>query len=190
MHHFLRMAAALLLAAASLFGAAAGAQTAPRMLGKYMGPIPEKYAALAALGGVRTGNLNASPQNTAYIFFDPNCGWCKRAYQESLQYGAHVSIQWLPVNILRRNARAEQQAASVLVGGAAARANLQAVMAGARPEVGVTQEMRRQLRQNEALLRSLLGQRTSVPTAVILDRTQQRPATLAGATMHTLYGAP
>lgn len=184
-----RKAASLLLGAACLPSAARvrAAPVSGRMLGKYRGQVPESFNRLASYGGVRTGNLKAVGRNTAYIIFDPRCGVCKGVYRESLQYGTKAAIKWIPVNVLRSGAQTEQQAASVLVGGDAARANLKTVMAGGVPQVKVTQKMRVQLRENEALLKAF-GLGTAVPLAIFLNRVSQTPSTLLRFNMVDLYG--
>ena len=139
-----RRAALKMIAAAGLF-VATGAHA--------------KSAGIAAYPGTMTGNLKAGANSTGYILFDPLCGACRHMYQNLSQpQYSHLGFKWLPVSILRPGTRADQMAASVLVGGAAGRANLKKVMAGGVPQVTVTHKMRNQLRQNEALLTAVCRQ--------------------------------
>lgn len=157
-----RRAALKMIAAAGLF-VATGAQA--------------RSAGMAAYSGTMTGNLKASADATIYVLFDPLCGACRQAYQRSLQAQfSHLGFKWLPVSILRPGTRSDQMAASVLVGGAAGRANLKKVMAGGVPQVTVTQKMRNQLRQNERLLDAAHGNtgRRSVPTMLRADGSRLR----------------
>lgn len=58
---------------------------------------------LAMGGGVVEGNASASEDATVFIFFDPQCGHCKRLYKEIHQQEDLLRswrFVWLPVSIL------------------------------------------------------------------------------------------
>lgn len=67
--------------------------------GGYDGQIPEGINLLDKMSSYTEGT--GSPLKTLYIFFDPVCPWCHKAYKETRKYvKAGYSIKWIPVDIV------------------------------------------------------------------------------------------
>ncbi|MBJ8931586.1 thioredoxin domain-containing protein [Citrobacter freundii] len=65
----------------------------------YTGPIPDGLKILENMPAYTEGD--GVPQKTLYIFFDPQCPWCHKAYSNTRQYVKKgYSIKWLPVDIV------------------------------------------------------------------------------------------
>ncbi|SFF31638.1 hypothetical protein [Paracidovorax wautersii] len=61
-------------------------------------PIAEMLFS-STVAGVVEGN--GTPVNTAYVFFDPQCGYCHELYRRTRQVvKSGKSIKWIPVNVL------------------------------------------------------------------------------------------
>lgn len=57
--------------------------------------VPEALTLIDSLAGAREGK--GLPQDTLYIFYDPNCVWCHRTYDGLRPYVAKgYTIKWLP----------------------------------------------------------------------------------------------
>lgn len=57
--------------------------------------VPEALTLIDSLAGAREGK--GLPQDTLYIFYDPNCIWCHRTYDGLRPYVAKgYTIKWLP----------------------------------------------------------------------------------------------
>lgn len=68
--------------------------------GDYNGVIPPGIQMLESMPGYVEGE--GEPSKTLYIFFDPLCPFCHKAFSETRQYvkpGSGYRIKWLPVDV-------------------------------------------------------------------------------------------
>lgn len=57
--------------------------------------IPDALKMIDGLAGAKEGN--GAPQDTLYIFYDPNCTWCHTTFEHTRPYiKAGYTIKWLP----------------------------------------------------------------------------------------------
>lgn len=71
--------------------------------GNPTGTLPEGFTVLDKLASYSEGK-NSDPFKTVYIFFDPTCPWCHKAYKETRKYVEKgYKIKWIPVDFVGGN---------------------------------------------------------------------------------------
>ena len=97
----------------------------------------------------------------AYVFFDPNCGYCKKLYERLNELELSREVRWLPVAYLHKSSAEKVQ-------GGIDSGNLDDVMLGTGSGSKiVSEEVQRILLKNEALMKELGIQ--AAPSIVYLD---------------------
>lgn len=75
--------------------------------------IPDALKLIDSLAGAKEGN--GLPQDTLYIFYDPNCVWCHSTYDSLRSYVAKgYTIKWLPTTARGKTPQSLALTAAVL----------------------------------------------------------------------------
>lgn len=144
--------------------------------------IPEALTLIDSLAGAKEGS--GLPQDTLYIFYDPNCPWCHKAYsglREYVQKG--YTVKWLPTNALGKSEQSLALAAAPLQKPSLLGPSFDKD-ASAR-NIKPTEKNLNDLAMNMQFLMAYFkkvipDQQTSVPLAVFLDKTTGKVTHIQG----------
>ncbi|MBR5951364.1 MAG: hypothetical protein IKZ87_08030 [Actinomycetaceae bacterium] len=154
--------------------------------GDWIGAASPIIGELEKLPGVVVGEPNMKPQDSAYIFFDPRCPYCKETYKTIKANWPKRRVKWIPAVILGESPDAYATAASLLdiENG---NSNLDKLMTGRHVvTLGATDEQKQQLLHNATTLFALMqhmdpGARIGVPAMYWSHRPTGQLAFASGA---------
>ena len=156
--------------------------------------IPEALTMIENLKGAKEGK--GQPQDTLYIFYDPNCTWCHLTYERTREYVEKgYSIKWLPTF-----ARGKSDSSLALNAAALQKpTELSEVFGRTKKALSYkpTQQQIKDIDQNLQFLfayhnKVLPGTQPSVPFGIFLDKTNDKVTHIQGVSekpiLELLYG--